>query len=145
VAADDLQAMQSKLAATPNDAELRRRVAEALDAAGKRDEAGAVLAAFVNLTGHDDDTQLPCLCKRCLPVAGANAEAAGMTFERSFAVHGTRVLHFWMLAEQRGERTQLRASVAEAIAARQQALKEKLPPPRAARDDDDYDDDGDDE
>jgi hypothetical protein len=137
--------MQAALAASPKDAELRRRVAEALDAAGKRDEAGTVLAAFINLTGHDDDTQLPCLCKRCLPNAGTNAEAAGLSFERSFAVHGTRVLHFWMLADQRGERAQVRASVAEAIGTRQQALKEKLPPPKPARRVREDDDDGDDE
>jgi len=72
----------------------------------------------VNVTGHDDDAGLPCLCKACLPHAASTAEAAGMQFQRSFAVTGTRVLHFWMLAELAGDERNVRASVAEALATR---------------------------
>jgi len=115
----------AQLAARPGDAELRRRAAEALDAAGRRDEAQALLAPLVNLAGHDDDEGLPCLCKRCLPAAGATAEAAGMAFTRSFAVSGTRVLHFWQLVELEGERAAVRASVAVAMRARAAAMKER--------------------
>ena len=113
--ADDTRALLSQLEQAPNDANLRRRAAEALDAAGQRDEAIGILAPLVNLTGHDDDAGLPCLCKRCLPEAGMTAESAGMQFQRSFAVAGDRVLHFWMLAELAGERAGVRASVASAL------------------------------
>jgi len=121
--ADEIRALLDQLQASPGDAELRRRAAEALDAAGRRDEALPVLAPLVNLAGHDDDVGLPCLCKRCLPAAGATAESAGMAFTRSFAVSGTRVLHFWQLVEQEGERAAIRASVASAMRARAAAVK----------------------
>ena len=73
---------------------------------------------LVNVTGHDDDAGLPCLCKGCLAGAAQTAEASGMQFQRSFAVAGTRVLHFWMLAELAGDQQNVQASVAEALAAR---------------------------
>lgn len=111
----DIRALLDALRANPEDLEIRRRAAEALDAAGQRAEALPVLAPLVNLTGHDDDAGLPCLCKRCLPSADATAESAGMRFTRSFAVHGTRVLYFWQLAELEGNRAAIRASVAAAM------------------------------
>ena len=125
--ADEIRALLEQLEASPGDAELRRRAAEALDAAGRREEAVPVLAPLVNLTGHDDDVGLPCLCKRCLPAAGWTAETAGMTFTRSFAVAGTRVLHFWQLAELEGERAADRRSVAAAMRARAAKMKDKRP------------------
>jgi hypothetical protein len=118
VGADEIRSMLVELATHPDDAELRRRAAEALDANGQHGEAIGLLAPLVNVTGHDDDAGLPCLCKACLPRAGTTAEASGMAFERSFAVAGTRVLHFWMLAELARDRRQVRASVADALAAR---------------------------
>lgn len=121
--ADEIRALLDQLQANPDDAEVRRRAAEALDAAGRPDEALPVLAPLVNLAGHDDDTGLPCLCKRCLPAAGATAEASGMRFTRSFAVNGTRVLYFWQLAEQEGERVAVRGSVTRAMSARAEAMK----------------------
>jgi hypothetical protein len=116
--ADEVQALLGKLDASPRDHELRVAAAEALDAAGRRDEAVAVLAAFVNVTGHDDDAGLPCLCKRCLPTAGPTAEAAGIPFQRSFAVANDRVLHFWMPSEMSGTRAAVRRSVADALETR---------------------------
>lgn len=110
--------MLVQLQVRPDDAELRLRAAEALAARGKPDDAAAVLSRFVNLAGHDDDTGLPCLCKKCLAKAGTTAEAGGMKFERSFVVHGDRVLHFWTLAELADQRAQVRASVADALAKR---------------------------
>jgi hypothetical protein len=115
--------MLAQLEARPDDLELRRRAAEALDAGGDRDQAMTVLAPLINLTGHDDDAELPCLCKRCLPAAGREAAAGGMQFVRSFAVFGKRVLHFWMLADQERDRAKVRASVASAMAARVAAQK----------------------
>jgi len=121
--ADEIRSMLIRLSSTPGDPELRRAAAEALDAAGQRDDVWPILAPLVNLTGHDDDTGLPCLCKACLPGAGATAEASGMQFQRSFAVAGDRVLHFWMLAELEHERAAVRASVTAALQARLAAIK----------------------
>jgi hypothetical protein len=103
----------------------RKLVAQAiaLDAEGRLDEAVALLAPLINVTGHDEDAGLPCLCKHCLSKAGKEAEAQGMKFHRSFAVTGKRVLHFWMLAEQAGERAGVRASVTAALAARLEAVR----------------------
>lgn len=123
--ADEIRALLDQLEARPDDAELRRRAAEQLDAVGRREEAMPVLAPLVNLAGHDDDDGLPCLCKRCLPAAGFTAEAAGMKFTRSFAVAGTRVLHFWQLTELEGERAAVRASVATAMQSRAAVMKEQ--------------------
>lgn len=114
--ADEIQALQGQLNSAPDDAALRGRVAEALDGAGRRSEALEVLAPFVNVTGHDDDVGLPCLCKLCLAGAAETAEAAGIHFRRSFAVSGTRVLHFWAPVEL--GRAPVRRSVAEALTKR---------------------------
>ncbi len=107
--------MLDELAAHPDNAMLRSRAAEALDASGERARAVEVLAPLVNVTGHDDDQDLPCLCKACLPRAGTSAAASGMEFVRSFAVAGTRVLHFWQLADLEHDRTNVRGSVARAL------------------------------
>jgi hypothetical protein len=115
--------MLVQLQSRPDDADLRRRAAEALDAQGKPDDATMVLSPLVNITGHDDDAGLPCLCKQCLPAAARAAEANGMQFVRSFAVAGTRVLHFWQLADQ--HRGDVRASVRIALATRLAAQKVK--------------------
>lgn len=111
---DDFAARLMRLASQPGDATLRLRIAEELDAKGE--SAAPILAAFVNLTGHDDDAGLPCLCKRCLPSAPATFAAGGETWTQSFAVAGTRVLHFWQLAHQ--HRGQVRDSVTTALQAR---------------------------
>ena len=116
--ADEISSLLGKLQANPGDHDTRRQAAEALDAAGKLGEAMSVLAPLVNLTGHDEDAGLPCLCKRCLPQAGDAAESEGMKFLRSFAVVDTRVLHFWMLAELENERAAVRESVTTALATR---------------------------
>lgn len=119
----EIRALVDKVAARPDDHELRQQAAEALDAAGQRAEATALLAPLINVTGHDDDAGLPCLCKTCLPTAPAAAESAGMKFKRAFAVTGTRVLHFWNLAELEGERRAVRGSVSRALATRLAAQK----------------------
>ena len=125
MAAEDVVRMLAELATRPSDHELRRRAAEALDDQGRHDEVAGVLAPLVNVTGHDDDVGLPCLCTRCLPAAGRVASAHDMQFVRAFAVVGTRVLHFWMLAEQDRERANVRASVAAALRARLAAPKRR--------------------
>jgi hypothetical protein len=108
--------MLVKLQSRPDDVDLRRRAAEALDAQGKHDEAAMVLAPLVNISAHEADTGLPCLCKGCLTTAGTTATANDLRFTRSFAVVANRVLHFWQLDDQ--PRAAVRASVAEALSAR---------------------------
>ena len=112
--ADDFSSKLMRLASQPGDASLRLAIAEELDASGR--SAAPILAGFVNLTGHEDDAGLPCLCKRCLASAPETAEAGGEAWTRSFAVVGTRVLHFWQLAHQ--HRAQVRDSVTAALRAR---------------------------
>ena len=114
--ADDIESLLVRLASRPGDADLRLQTAEVLDAQGKADAVAAILATFVNLTGHDDDAGLPCLCKACLPTAPLATESNGFAWTRSFAVVGTRVLHFWQLADQ--HRAQVRASVTASLRTR---------------------------
>lgn len=96
---DEIQALLGQLNQSPNDVALRAKTAAALESANRHPEVLEVLAPLVNVTGHDDDTGLPCLCKLCLPRAATTAEASGMQFKRTFAVANNRVLHFWTLAE----------------------------------------------
>jgi hypothetical protein len=112
----NIQSMLVELQSRPDDTELRRQTAELLDAQGSLDDAVAVLAPLVNVTGHDNDAGLPCLCRACLPSAGKQAASGDLSFVRSFAVVDRRVLHFWMLAEQ--DRGAVRASVADSLRAR---------------------------
>jgi hypothetical protein len=108
--------MLVRLQAHPDDVDLRVRAAEALDVAGKPEDAVLVLAPLRNVSGHEADAGLPCLCKTCLPLAPRTAEAAGMQYVRSFAVADRRVLHFWQLADQ--HRGDVRASVTNALRVR---------------------------
>ena len=78
--------MLAQLAVRPGDHELRGRAATALDDQGRYDDAVGVLAPLINLTAHDDDAELPCLCKRCFAGAGKTAGAHDMKFIRGFAV-----------------------------------------------------------
>jgi hypothetical protein len=114
--AAESRTLLAELAVHPDDADLRRRAAEALDAEGQ--DTTTVLAPLVNLTGHDADAQLPCLCTKCLPAAATTADGAGMKFVRSFAITGTRVLHFWLLDEQKSALADVRASVTAALTKR---------------------------
>ena len=113
---DDVQSMLVQLQSRPDDVDLRLRAAEALDAQGKPDDAVAVLAPLRNITAHEVDAGLPCLCKACLPAAPRTAQNGELAFVRSFAVAERRVLHFWQLADQ--HRTEIRASVTASLRAR---------------------------
>jgi hypothetical protein len=108
----DADELLAELARRPADAELRRRTVEALDDGGRWREALEVLAAFVNLTAHDDSAPLPCLCRRCLPGSSDEASSGGLTFRRQFAVVRSRVLFYWIPAEAYAERRSLRKAVA---------------------------------
>jgi hypothetical protein len=92
----DLEEMLVRLAAAPDDGDLRVRVAMELTRRDRHGEAAALLGeGFVNLTAHDGPT-LPCLCRRCLQPELGHAQAEGMGFVRRFAVAHGRVLWFWV-------------------------------------------------
>lgn len=74
-------------------------VALLLQAGGAPADAASeapVAAGPINLTAHDPDSQLPCLCKRCLPKAPEHAKTGGMEFTRSQVETGDKVLHYWL-------------------------------------------------
>lgn len=112
---DELISLLVQVIQRPDEPELRRRAAELLDQRGAADEAMALLAPLVNFTGHDEQTALPCLCKTCLPKAAAVTESGGVTFHRSFAVHGSRVLYFWLIDELGEQRAEVKRAVGEAL------------------------------
>jgi len=128
------------------DLEKRRTKAKALEKTiapgADRTAIDEQLAGFVNLHGHDDDAGLPCLCRECLPSAGTTATSEGMTFYRSFALAGTRVLHFWMLADVARDRENVRRSVATALVQRltthPEPVAAKQPARRSSDDEDEY-------
>ncbi len=117
--------MLVQLQSRPDDTDLRRETAELLESQGSLDDAVMVLAPLVNVTGHDSDAGLPCLCEACLARAGKSAAVGELSFVRSFALSGRRVLHFWMLADQ--DRAAVRASVRDALAARLAYKRESKP------------------
>lgn len=88
------RAQLRELVAIPDDLALRERVARRLVAEGADVAASIVLAAFKHLNQHEDGG-LPCLCKKDLASAPAEASVGGVTFGRSFVCHGDRVLYFW--------------------------------------------------
>src|SRR5688572_25297492 len=50
----------------------------------------------INLTAHEDDTPLPCLCKQCFRPEVVRAQAEGTPFVLGQALAGDRLLYFWM-------------------------------------------------
>jgi hypothetical protein len=82
-------------------------------AAGSPSAAGPI-----NLTAHDPESQLPCLCKRCLPLAPERAETGGMKFTRSKVEAEGRVLHYWMPDELLPDASAVSHSVMGALIAR---------------------------
>jgi hypothetical protein len=112
---EDLIALLVRLVGDPADLEARRRAAVALDRRGASEQAQALLAPLVNLTEHDESARLPCLCKACLPAAGREASAEGMSFRRAFVIHAGRVLHFWLPEELTADRDEIDRSVGEAM------------------------------
>lgn len=118
MASDELLSLLVRVIQQPGELELRRRAAELLDQRGATEEALVLLAPLVNFTGHEEGARLPCLCKGCLPSAGAVAETGGVSFHRSFAVHGSRVLHFWLAEELLADRAEVKRAVGDALRGR---------------------------
>lgn len=118
MASDELVALLVRVIQQPGELELRRRAAELLDQRGSTEEALVLLAPLINFTGHEEGSRLPCLCKACLPSAAAITETGGVAFHRSFAVHGSRVLHFWLAEELLDDRAEVKRAVGDALRGR---------------------------
>jgi hypothetical protein len=72
----------------------------------------------INLTAHDAESPLPCLCKRCLPHAPESASAQGMSFTRSHVEATDRVLYYWLPNELLPAAPEVSKSVRGALTAR---------------------------
>ena len=83
----------------------------------------------VNLTAHEEDSPLPCLCSRCLPTAAATVEVAGATYLRAEAEAHGRVLRFWVPAELQAELP----AVTQAVLARLQSRLKPFKQPAGAK------------
>jgi hypothetical protein len=81
-------------------------------------EAPPVAAGPINLTAHDAESPLPCLCKRCLPQSPERAETGGMSFTRSKVETEGRVLYYWMPDELLPQASAVSQSVLGALMAR---------------------------
>jgi hypothetical protein len=119
MASDELISLLVQVIQQPADVETRRRAAEGLEHRGASAEALVLLSPLVNLTGHEagEETaaRLPCLCKTCLPKAGATAQVDGVSFARVFVVRGSRVLHFWLLDELVDQLAEVKRAVGKAM------------------------------
>lgn len=99
--------LQTPRALTPADVALLLQAAE-----------GAAAERQVNLTAHDPESPLPCLCKRCLPSCPEQAEAQGMRFTRAKVETESRVLHYWLPEELLPRASNVANSVLGALLAR---------------------------
>jgi hypothetical protein len=62
-----------------------------------------------------------------LPAAGAVAETGGVSFHRSFAVQGSRVLHFWLAEELLADRAEVKRAVGDALRGRLRKRRQAAP------------------
>ncbi len=90
-----------------------------------------------NLTAHEPNPPLPCLCKACLAAAPLTATVEGLTFKRLEVRAASRVLHAWYAEELDDELPRLRASMERRLAKRYQTKWSamQLPPPASAKSD----------
>jgi hypothetical protein len=72
----------------------------------------------INLTAHDPESPLPCLCKRCLPQAPERASKGGMEFTRSKVETEGRALYYWLPDELLPKAPEVSKSVLGALLAR---------------------------
>lgn len=79
---------------------------------------GPVAERVINLTAHDAEGPLPCLCRRCLPQSGERAGAAGMSFTRTRVEAGGRTLYYWLPDELLPDTEAVATSVQSVLAAR---------------------------
>ena len=96
----------------------------------------------VNLTRHEDNAPLPCLCVRCLPAAPEVIEINGSPFFRAQTDLFERILWFWVPAELLSDLPSVTQSVQSRLRGRIKPWEPsgKKKPPISADDDEDEDD-----
>jgi hypothetical protein len=87
-------------------------------AGGSTEAATEATPARINLTAHDPESPVPCLCKRCLPKAPEHAETQGMAFTRSHVEMDNKVLYYWLPDELAAQASTVSRSVLGALLAR---------------------------
>ncbi|MBN1210518.1 MAG: hypothetical protein JXB05_37035 [Myxococcaceae bacterium] len=107
--------LQTPRALAPEDATL---LLQASGGGGGPEVAAEAAPAPINLTAHDAESPLPCLCKRCLPKAPERAEIQGMAFTRSKVETGSKVLYYWLPDELAAQASTVSRSVLGALLAR---------------------------
>lgn len=118
---DELVGLLVQLVNRPDAADARRRAADLLDTRGLTAEAASLVTTFINFTGHEEASSLPCLCTACLPAAPQTAKTPdGVVFSRAFVVAGTRALHFWLLDELATDRDEIKRAVGADLRAKLQ-------------------------
>ncbi len=85
---------------------------------GNTTTAAPVDTGPINLTAHDPESPLPCLCKRCLPNAPERAAKGGMEFTRSKVEAEGRALYYWLPDELLPKAPEVSKSVLGALLAR---------------------------
>jgi len=77
----------------------------------------------INVTKHEPDSPLPCLCGHCLPGCSDRAAAGGMSFVRASSEAAGRRLYYWMPEELSPVADAVNRSVRGALAARMAARR----------------------
>lgn len=72
----------------------------------------------INVTKHEPDSPLPCLCGHCLPGCSERAAADGMSFVRASTEAAGRRLFYWMPEELAPAADAVNRSVRSALAAK---------------------------
>lgn len=85
-----------------------------LQTAGGEDTGGGP----TNLTSHEANPKLPCLCRRCLPKSPERGEAGGLAFVRSKVETDGKVLYYWMPEELSPDARVIAQSVRSVLAKR---------------------------
>ena len=87
----------------------------------------------VNLTAHDADSPMPCLCQKCLASAPETLVVQGATFIRAQAAAQGRILWFWVPVELKAELAAVVESVSGRMQKSLQPLKEATDKKKAAQ------------
>ncbi len=94
----------------------------ALDAATSALLDGAAwsagIAPPVNVTKHEEQTPLPCLCKACILESSDRQSVQGMDFIRTSTEVAGRVLYYWLPSEIEKDSTLVKKSVQSVLQAR---------------------------
>jgi hypothetical protein len=85
---------------------------------GGESAVAPIAVGRINLTAHEPESPLPCLCKRCLPKAPGCAKAGGMEFTRTKVDTEDKVLYYWLPDELLPQAPEVSKSVLGALLSR---------------------------